>query len=238
MLVNKKDLVTELLHSRNKFISEKQLLEEVSAILNENEVERTEIKENLNSKSSTNVNEFTFDLLETDAIFHISQIKKIAIDYRLRFLDSHLFKNDIPEEAISKIGKLERDHETKLEGFKIMAPSKTFQLLNYDDPLLFAPIGNDYYYLIHKWGNDLDWYRKLLVLPFKNLTTFVVFCAIISAIIVGISPVNKLSEDIPLAPIILFLFMFKGVIASIGYYFFLSGKNFNEQIWNRKFKEN
>ena len=238
MLTNKKTLVDELLLDRKKFISETQLLEEVRAILENNELERQEIKDKLQSKSSTNVNEFEFDLLETDKIFHINQIKKVCIDYRLRFLDSVLFKNEIPEEAITKISALEKSHETKLEGFKIIAPSKAFQLINYDDPLLFAPIGNDYYYLIHKWGNDLVWYRKLLVLPFKNLMNFVVFCGVISLIIVTVSPLDDLSKEVPLAPIILFLFMFKAVIASIAYYFFLMGKNFNSEIWNRPFKEN
>ena len=101
-----------------------------------------------------------FDLLETDKIFHIDQIKKLAINFRLRFLDSHLFKNQIPDEAITKIRVLEKNHKTTLQGFKIIAPSKTFQLENYDDPLLFAPIGNNYYYLIHKWGNDLSRYSR------------------------------------------------------------------------------
>lgn len=238
MLMNKKTLVDELLLDRKKFISETQLLDEVRAILENNELERQEIKEKLKLKSSTNLNEFEFDLLETDKIFHINQIKKVCIDYRLRFLDSVLFKNEIPEEAITKISDLEKLHDTKLEGFKIIAPSKAFQLINYDDPLLFAPIGNEYYYLIHKWGNDLVWYRKLLVLPFKNLMNFVVFCGIISAIIIAVLPVDNLSKDVPLAPIILFLFMFKAVIASISYYFFLMGKNFNSEIWDRKFKEN
>ncbi len=238
MLMNKKTLVDELLQDRKKFISELQLLEEVKAILENNELERQEIKEKLKTKSSTNVNKFEFDLLETDKIFHINQIKKVCIDYRLRFLDSNLFKNEIPEEAITKISALEKAHETSLEGFKIIAPSKAFQLINYDDPLLFAPIGNDYYYLIHKWGNDLVWYRKLMVSPFKNLMNFVVFCGIISAVIIAVSPVDDLSKDVPMAPIILFLFMFKAVIASIAYYFFLMGKNFNSEIWDRKFKEN
>ena len=96
MLMNKKTLVDELLLDRKKFISETQLLDEVRAILENNELERQEIKEKLKSKSSTNVNKFEFDLLETDKIFHINQIKKVSIDYRLRFLDSSLFKNEIP----------------------------------------------------------------------------------------------------------------------------------------------
>lgn len=238
MLLNKKNLVNELLYNRSKFITEDQLLEEVKSILDENEVQRSLIKTTLKSKSSTKVNEFEFDLLQTDKIFHLSQIKNVCIDYRLRFLESNLFINQIPEEAISKINDLEKLHGTRLDGFKIVAPSKMFQLLQYDDPLLFAPIGNDYYYLIHKWGNDFSWHRKLMVLPIKNMMNFVVFCGIISALIIAVSPMDNLSKDIPLAPIILFLFMFKAVIASSAYYFFLAGKNFNSEIWNRKFKEN
>ena len=105
-------------------------------------------------------------MLHTDKIFHIKDIKTLCINYRLRFLDAHFFKGDFPEEAISKIRELEKIHRSKLTGFKIVAPSKLLKLENLDDPLLFASMGNDYFYLIHKWGNDLKWYRRLLVLPF------------------------------------------------------------------------
>ena len=44
-------------------------------------------------------NTFTFDLLETDKIYHINAIKKVCVDYRLRFLDLKFLrlgvKNDI-----------------------------------------------------------------------------------------------------------------------------------------------
>lgn len=238
MLLNTKSLLDELISKRSKFKPENAILDEVKSILNENRIERDQIENNLKSKSSTIANDFEFDLLETENIFHIEQIKTISINYRLRFLDSHLFKNEIPEEAISKIRVLEKKHQTTLQGFKIIAPSKTFQLENYDDPLLFAPVGNNYYYLIHKWGNDLHPLRKLSVLPFKNLMNFVIFCGIISFLITYLTPLDSLSKEVPLAPFILFLFMFKAIIASFSYYFFLSGKNFNSEIWNRKFKEN
>ena len=45
---------------------------------------------------------------------------------------------------------------------KMMAPSKLFELENYDDPLMFVNLGNNYYYLIHKWGNDMSFFRKIL----------------------------------------------------------------------------
>ena len=238
MLLKRKTLVGELISERKKFDLKIDILKEVESILMQNDAERSEISLMLKTKSSTSTNNFNFELLETNNIFHVEQIKKICIDYRLRFLDSNLFKNEIPSEAISKIRDLEKNHDAKLEGFKIVAPSKTFELENYDDPLLFAPIGNNYYYLIHQWGNDLDPLRKLKVLPFKNLMNFVLFCVVISLGLTFLMPTEKLAQSVPLAPVLIFLFLLKGVIASISYYFFLSGKNFNSEIWNRKFKEN
>ena len=79
----------------------------------------------------------------------------------MRFLDLKYFKNDLPQEAFDKIAQLEGEHNTTLAGFKIMAPSKLFRLKDTDDPLLFVPIGNDYFYLIHQWGDDLHPLEKL-----------------------------------------------------------------------------
>lgn len=238
MLMNMLNIEKKLLSERRKYKSETAILEEIKVIFSENEIKRKQIATNLKNKSSTKSNELQFDLLETNKIFHLEQIKTICIDYRLRFLDSSLFKNTIPEEAISEIRNIEKNHDTSLEGFKIVAPSKAFHLLNYDDPLLFVPIGNEYYYLIHKWGNDMHPLRKLLVLPIKNLWNFMVFSIIMSVIITLLIPTNNLSKSLPLAPIIVFLFTFKSIVAVLLYYFFMMGKNFNEEIWQRKYYNN
>ena len=84
--------------------------------------------------NTDNVNNFDFDLLETHRILHVDQIKKVCIDYRLRFLDLKYFKGNIPPSAIEKICELEKTHETTLKGFKIMAPSVLFRLKKTDDP--------------------------------------------------------------------------------------------------------
>lgn len=238
MLVSFKTLPEELLKSRENQITETQLLEDVLSILSENESQRIEIKSTLKEKCSTKSNFFDLDLLETNNIFHVNQIKEIAISHRLRFLDSYLFKNEIPEEAISKINALEKSHETILGGYKILAPSNAFNLKKYDDPLLFAPIGNGYYYLIHKWGNDLSWYRKLQVYPFKNLMTFLFVCFLISCVGALFFPPNRLSQSVAFTPVIVLIFLFKSVVAVGAYVFFMMGKNFNDAIWNRPFKEN
>jgi hypothetical protein len=238
MLKNKITLKQELLAERSKFKSETAILEEVSHILSENEMARDQIKNALSSKTSTESNDFNFELLEMDKIFHLVQIRSVCVDYRLRFLDTTYFKDGIPEEAISKINALEKSHGTTLGGFKIMAPSKAFQLLSYDDPLLFAPIGNDYYYLVHQWGKDITPKRKWLVMPFKNLLNFMFFSVVVSLLITCVTPENNLSKAVPMANIIIFLFAFKSIVAVFMYAFFMMGKNFNVAIWDRKYFNN
>lgn len=238
MLTLKTNLVTELLKNRSQSISEEEIMSTVLAILNQNEAERKSIKEKILSNHSTNTNNFNIDLLETNRIFHINQIQKVCVDYRLRFLESHLFQNGIPEEAVTQISQLEKKHQTQLRGFKIVSPSKTFNLKNYDDPLLFAPIGNGYYYLIYQWGNDLNALRKWQFKPIKNIENFLIFSVLLSWIVALIMPETNLSKQIPMASLIVFLFAFKSIVGVALYYFFMMGKNFNSEIWNREFKEN
>lgn len=238
MFVSKLNLEESLLSRRKKFKSEAAILLEVKALFTENDIDRNLIATKLSQKSSTKPNQLQFDLLETNKIFHLEQIKTICIDYRLRFLDSDIFKNEIPEEAISKIRMLEKTHNTSLDGFKIIAPSKAFHLLNYDDPLLFVPMGNDYYYLIHQWGSEMNPLRKLLVLPIKNLGNFTLTSILLSIVVALLVPENNLSKSVPLASVIVFLFAFKSIFAVFAYYFFMIGKNFNEEIWQRQYYNN
>ena len=70
----------------------------------------TPVPTSINSftKSNQNYNQFDFDQLETNRIFHRDAIKKICIDYRLRFLNLSYFKSDVPVEAIERIKALEK----------------------------------------------------------------------------------------------------------------------------------
>lgn len=181
--------------------------------------------------------EYDISKLNSDNLFHVNQIRKICIDYRLRFLDVKLFKGKIPNEALKKLDQFKNNHPNLNFELRIMAPSKLFELENYDDPLLFASLGDGYYYLIHKWGNDLSFFRKLSVWPFKNLVNILIFISIISLLITAIVPGNIFYyENNPGAEFfITFLFILKSVIAIFIYYGFSLGKNFNEFIWNRKY---
>ncbi|MAW93806.1 MULTISPECIES: hypothetical protein [unclassified Leeuwenhoekiella] len=190
------------------------------------------ILNNLASTSDEDEVDFNFDLLDRNRIFHEKSIKKICIDYRLRFLDSRYFKGNFPQEALSEINRLEQEHKTSLSGFKIMAPSKLFVLSKTDDPLLFAPMGNGYYYLIHKWGNDLHPLRKLLMWPFKNFENLIFTVLLSSILATALVPDGLFTKEQSFSQdVMVFFFMFKSIAAVVLYYGFASGKNFNTAIW-------
>ncbi|MEX0272865.1 MAG: hypothetical protein AB3N16_00635 [Flavobacteriaceae bacterium] len=181
-------------------------------------------------------NFFDLDLVETDRIFHLRDIQKICIDYRLRFLDAKHFKGGIPQEAWERIALLERRHGTRLGGFKIVAPSKLFKLEDKDDPLLFVPMGNGYFYLVHKWGNDLHPLRKWMMWPFKDAMNLVIVLLFASYVLAALVPQGMFTKNPADSHFwILFLFFFKGLVAIVVFYGFALGKNFSPAIWNSKY---
>lgn len=236
MLFQKTNIEEKLLLLKQKKASENKILKEVRDILNFHATPAQKISSRFKSKSGGSSNAFVFDFLETERIFHIDQIKDICIDYRLRFLDSKYFKGKLPQSAIAQIKQLESLHNIEIKGFKVMAPSKLFKLEDKDDPLLFAPIGNNYYYLIHKWGNDLHPLRKVLVWPFKNIVNLAITTLFISYMVTLMVPSGLFSKNNTSAEFwMMFFFMFKSIAAIVIFYGFALGKNFNPVIWNSKY---
>jgi hypothetical protein len=116
------------------------------------------------------------DETDKENLFTINQIKSICLKYNLRFLDSSYFKSEFPYEAISKIKAFENKYEVKIKNFKVVAPAEVFKLEDCNkDPLLFAQLADNRYYLIHQWGNDLAWYRALVSYPIKSIYSYFIF---------------------------------------------------------------
>lgn len=225
-----------LMKFRNKRIEEQSIIDEVYRIFSENEKSRQEIFSSLTGKPTSRENEFDFDLLESSRIFHEDDIRNICTVYRLRFLNSNYFKGEFPEEAVSEIRRLEKLHQSNLGNFKIMAPAKMLKLESADDPLLFAPMGSGYYYLIHKWGSDLHPLRKLMMWPFKSMDNLLFVVIMLSVFLTAIAPMHWFSENPGNAEyIFLFLIIFKGVVGLTVFYGFANGKNFNGAIWDSKY---
>ncbi|MBQ4821983.1 hypothetical protein [Aquimarina sp. MMG016] len=236
MILPRTNIQNQLNKLRAKNFDESTWAAQVANVLKKDALHKERILKNLEDNTVVSANDFVFDLLETKNIYHIDQIKKICIDYRLRFLNSKYFKGKLPKEALFEIKSLEKRHGTELKGFKIIAPSKLFKLENADDPLLFAPLGNDYFYLIHKWGNDLHPLRKRIMWFFKSFENLLILTFIVSLLLTFMIPDGLFTKQNSTSIFIMeFLFMFKSVAAVVLFYGFALGKNFNTAIWNSKY---
>ena len=232
--MRKVNLFEELLSERNKEISSDELKSIVKNIWSNHDSKKDQVRLSLDKKNNDKYNQLKFDKMESKNIFHNDTIKKICVRYRLRFLDSNLFKGEYPKNITRIITDLESKHDTSLSNFKIMAPSKLFKIKSPDDPILFVPIGNDYFYLVHKWGKEFNKLRKLMVLPFKNIDNLTIFSILVSIFfaLVGKLVMPSLTSS---EVFILFLFLVKGFIFIFFYMFFLTRRNFSESNWNSKY---
>jgi len=176
----------ELIKVRGK--SENDFLNSVNQLLDNDVVKETQIENNITKSSSKNY----FAKINTHSkedIFDFESIKKIAIQHRLRFLPTKYFKNQIPKEAIFKIKEIEKANNLTVEHFFILAPSQAFDLEDCNkDPLLFIPLENKNYLLVHQWGDDLGWLKKAIAFPLKTIESMFATVGIAAFLIAAFTP--------------------------------------------------
>lgn len=236
MMLTPVDIQQKLIRERKKAINSDDIVGWAYSVLNDETQESTILQRLSKSPIERDINNFDIDKVATDAIFHITQIRKICIDYRLRFLDTKYFKGSYPQEVVEKIQQIEKEHNTVLDGFKIIAPSKLFTLDKADDPLLFAPMGNGYYYLIHKWGTDLHPLRKYKYWSIKNVENLGVSLFVFSFLLTMVTKDIIYDESATFGHLfMLFLFYVKGVLGMLFFYGAASGKNFSQYAWQSRY---
>lgn len=177
------------------------------------------------------------------SLFSEESIKNICVKYRLRFLDSSLFKGEIPYEAIQKVKQLEKKFGLELRSFKIIAPASRFSLKDSTkDPILLAKTVSGEYLFIHKWGKDMEWYHKLLYFPFSNIQNLAI-SAMLLALLVSVFIPNASAPDFYTRTTAL-LILYKSMIffALTGLIFSASlalgiifSKDFSDDVWNDKY---
>ncbi len=145
-------------YEKQATLAENEILERVG--MNRNIKEGKTIKENtLKKKNQTRP-------FNQERVFHISQIEQICEKYYLRFLSVYYYKGSVDKELPVKISNFETAYSIKCDtnDLFIVAPAESFKLERKPkDPLLFYQISDEYYYLVHKWGNDLSIFRRSLV---------------------------------------------------------------------------
>jgi hypothetical protein len=219
--------------------SSEEILQAFKQVLaNDNQLDQTILANIFGSDGS--VDQLDITQLDPTRIYGVAEIKKICVDYRLRFLDAKYFKGEIPHEAISKVKALQKDQDVELKGFKMIAPAPMFRLVEKDkDPLLFINLGNGLYYLVHKWGNDLNRFRKVMVYPFRRFeslfTTIIAFAFLIAAAVpseVMMGPKDTTSMHIR---VIFFFYLFLAFSGLTALYGFSRMKNFSVALWKSKY---
>src|SRR6185436_16279510 len=218
------------------------LMDEVYELFQRDVQTEDNIRERLHNPSGKRLN-ILLDPQDRKNIFSLEEIHPVCVQYRLRFLDSSLYKNDFPYEAITRIKAFEKKYDVKIEKFKIMAPSRAFNLESINrDPVLLAELSNNRYYFIHKWGNDMAWYKKYLYAPVQTpvifFITMLVLCAAMSIALPSawMNVLNFTSAVYLKIWLSLHLFiMFSGIAIWAGMAF---DKNFSCYIWDSKYYNN
>jgi hypothetical protein len=156
--------------------------------------------------------------LSNKNVYSLEQIKKVARGYDLKFSHVSEFIGSIPMDFSSVVGNylennepkkcfIRDDSETRRQqkyatkeapAFYILAPQEAFQkpvsiteLIPSKDPLLFAQLTENTFYLVHQWGKDISKlryffsqikrhsFKKCISVPFclAGVTTWVSSCA-------------------------------------------------------------
>ena len=135
--------------------------------------------------------------------------------------------------------QLEKKYNTEIKDFYVLAPFSVFDLKDINkDPLLFAKIGEDKFYLIHKWGNDLNFGRSVLNFPFRSIYHFFVSNLVLAFVFSMSFPLSILNVAPENEGMMRLWFCTHCLIAFFSFFLFMGSltfKGFSSNTWNSKY---
>ena len=189
-------LYKELMSLRDKRKEEDMVIEEVRSIIRRSMIYSKQVLQNLDLYQQT------YQMLDDEEIDHqfvftANEIEKVAIKYRMCFLDIVYFKKEIPTVAEIKIEYLNEIYCKQLSGFKILSYRECFTHSNSKKNygILFVPTLNGHYYLIHQWGDPVPVARKWLYFPLQNFETLAVSLMVFTLLVDLILPTRLITLD-------------------------------------------
>jgi hypothetical protein len=237
------NLEKQLVRQNRKLITPKELLklkeyDTYSKIANDNALERIGLSENMKKgykiKSRVEGLRQQTSRFNQERVFHISQIESLCRKYHLKFLPSKMYKGTIDEGLPESISTFEVAYGVRCgdRNCNIAAPAKSFRLSpRPKDPLLFYEINDEYYYLIKKWGNDLNVFRRLVGVFATNMAIGIAFGVVfVASIIFGIIFLESLFG-------VSLLVIMIGVFAGLGLICMWTGDRvFDKDWWKSEFE--
>jgi len=198
----KKELDQSKEQQLERSVNERDSVQEVKLLLAGEDQEDKRILRNLGSNSTVmQLENFKGDNIQWEnlekeygQVFTIDQIKQLAVDYRLRFLNSNHFVGDMDREVTAKIKEFSKATGVKLDdstlryNFYILSVPSSFSLTTVRatrfeewkerrrlaalDPVLFYKIDDTHYRLIHQWGKEFTTWRRILGYRWRNHNTY------------------------------------------------------------------
>ena len=189
---------TEREHLERILLGQAELMADVHALLRAEEKQDDLIRAVI--RSSFQERPLAMKDLDRGRIYHRDSIRALCIKYRLRFLPSGHFTGPIPNEAVHALRVLHRRHRVKPVSFMLMAPARRFKLCDSEvDPLLFIPLDEQHYYLVHKWGSELSTWRAVLTWPLRSIVQLSFSVLVLAALLSFLIP-SELLTGMPDAP--------------------------------------
>jgi hypothetical protein len=226
-----KELQQESNHEMESFLSS------VKDVLIEEVVKTASISENIKASKGKGFDAIDIDVMDEKRLFSIEDIKSIAVRYRLRFLPSHLLKEEVPLQAVTDVSSHQKLHNTTVTNSFILAPKAKFVLSDCDsDPLLFSRIGENHFYLVAQWGGDISTWRKIVYWPMKNAKNAISTIIAIALFLALVIPDQMLlsGTEARVWPLrIMFFIQCLFITASISTMItFMKSRNFSIAEWN------
>lgn len=172
----------------------------------------------------------TIKNLDKKRVFTITQIRSLCIEYYLRFLPSDQFKGNIDPTIPLHVKEFQKLSNLEYPRYFIVAPKSSFKLEERPrDPLLFAEIEEGkLYYLVHKWGNDINVFRKLLFFTDTRLGA-IIWPIAIYAMYFGILKFFEVSCSAA--------YIIGGIVLTVIYGCSIGNNKFVTDNWKNKFKD-
>jgi len=236
-MLNGYDIQEELVRYRNRTRQPDDfIIDEVERILAESTLKEQDILNNLKSYNAQQAL-LSEEGADEERIFKEKEIKALCVNLRLKFLESHHYKSDVPYEAILRIKHLNDTQKLELREFRILAPAEGFgKGAPGCNCLLFTPTRQGNYYLVHSWGEKLKWYQKIKSFPMRSFENLLL-CLVLLALTVTMSlPTFLITLDktatywcgYRIATFFHLLIFFSGFTA---YMLVAFNKNFSGSVW-------
>jgi hypothetical protein len=233
------NLVSALASERYRIRSvDDDLMDDVKRLFIQDQYSEKKILDNIRSYNQS------YEILDEDGLdkqrlFSIKEIELIAIKYRLRFLDSQVYKGAIPNETLNEIHNVSKHQGKNIRTYKILAPSSFFKLKEKmeADALLFTPTSLGNYYLLFSWGHTTKWSRAITCYPLRSFETLFACILSITLIVTLSFPTSWITMDkgatyLSMYRIATFFHMliFDSAVAAFVLFGFYS--NFSSSQWN------